>query len=256
MRGRNIARRSAPLPALLRRGGRSPVVGGGAPAYNPLTALPNLRLALDAATVTLVGSDVDVWPDQSGLAQDFSAASAGVRPLYAATGFNSGSQPYVESDGVSEWLRRTSFSFGVTPFDTYTIIEVGQSVTYVGGDYIWSGPAVFPRLRQLVGPTRLSHEARSGTPITIANSTTPRVTFSTLAAGLSTRIRINNGTESTTANLMQSFTDGGAFALFARSDTGGSAANHRIAAFYICRSVLTTQEQDAFYAYAATRWGV
>jgi hypothetical protein len=218
--------------------------------------LPNLRLALDAATVTLMGANVDVWPDQSGLAQDLSADSSGVRPLYSATGFNGGSQPYVEADGATEWLRRTSFSFGVTPFNEYTIIEVGQSVAYVGGDYIWSGPAVFPRLQQLSGPTRLSHEARSGSTVIVADGTTPRVTFSTLAAGLSTRFRINSGVESTTAHVAQSFTDGGAFALFARSDTGGSASNHRIAALYVCRAVLTTQEQDDFYAYATSRWGV
>ena len=54
MRGRNIARRSAPLPALLRRGGRSPVVGGGA-VTPPPAVLSRIALVLSTEGVSVSG---------------------------------------------------------------------------------------------------------------------------------------------------------------------------------------------------------
>lgn len=242
------------IPALLRRGGRSPVASGGAPAYNPITALPNLRLALDAAVgITLSGADVDQWADQSGVGNGFEAPS---RPVFSATGFNSGSQPYVEGDGGTEHMRRSAFSWGAATLSEFTIIEVSQNVTIVNGDYMWgyNGVSVRPWAQQLTGTNRETFDPRGTGSVIVASSTTPRVRFS-VYNNTNAIIRIGDTTSAPTATT-GTHTDGARFCLFARGDENAARASMRFAAFYVCRAALTTPEQDAFRAYAATRWGV
>jgi hypothetical protein len=255
---RSAARRFVGADLLRRPGTRWQAGGGGggAPAYNPLTALPNLRLALDAATVTLVGADVDVWPDQSGLGQDFSAASAGVRPLYAATGFNGGSQPYVEADGVSEWLRDTAFSMGGN-YSAVTVIAVRQHVSITNGRWLWSGSSSLrPLAQQLVGPNREGVDFRAGSSLNVTTGTTPECAFYWLDSTTTNR-QINNGTPDSLTHAVTTLTDsGGVWGLFARHDTGAANIHARLAAFYICRAALTAGERADFYAYASARWGV
>lgn len=243
------------FPALLRRGGRSPV--GGAPSYDPLTALPNLRLAVDAATVTLVGSDVDTWPDLSSVGQDLTVASAGVRPLWSATGFNGGSEPYVVSDGVTEWIRRPGFSWGSNPISTVSIIVVCSYVTLAAGLPIcnYGGMNTRPIMRHQTLDRMDAVMSASSAITTAVNGWSTPSTAIARWNGTQAFLRVKGVDVAPVADAGAAHPDGSTFALFS-TITGGSASNTRIAALYVCASVLTTDEITAFETYATDRWGV
>ena len=76
--------------------------GGPPPAFSP-SDIAGLVLWLDANVgITLNGSDVSAWDDQSGKSHDFAQATASAQPAYDATGFNG--KPTVTFDGISEFM--------------------------------------------------------------------------------------------------------------------------------------------------------
>jgi hypothetical protein len=86
---------------------------GGAAAWTP-ASLSGLKLWLDASvsgSITLSGSDVTQWDDQSGNGNNVVQATSARRPTYSATGFN-GSKPGITCVAAnSQFLRNTSIGF-------------------------------------------------------------------------------------------------------------------------------------------------
>ncbi len=77
--------------------------GGGAAPFTPLdlgAALVSWHRA--DAGVTLNGTTVSSWADQSGNGRTFSQATASRQPLYEAAGFNS--LPSFLFDGTTDWM--------------------------------------------------------------------------------------------------------------------------------------------------------
>ena len=84
------------------------------------TDIANLGLWLDSEVgVTLVGSDVSVWADQSGRGDNVTAEE-GTRPALTLNSING--HPTVDSDGASEFM---SLSIGLTLTD-FTAFIVGN----------------------------------------------------------------------------------------------------------------------------------
>jgi hypothetical protein len=251
-----MSRRFAGAGLLRRPGTRFTVGGGGAPGYDPLTALPNLRLAVDASVgVTLVGADVSAWADQSGVGNNLACPN---RPLFVATGFNGGSEPFLQFDGVNDYATDTTFSWGVATLDTYSVLIVAQIVTVVSGRIWWqyAGTGAAPYGQLLVSPDRSSFVSRSsGGTLTTPENLTPQAFQFICDGGVLATYRRGNTVVGPTAIASTTHSDNLAFTLGSLA-AGAAATNVRIAAAYVCRAALTTQEQDDFYAYATSRWGV
>lgn len=77
----------------------------GPASWSPADLLPWMWLRADLG-ITLNGSNVSDWADQSGNSRDIAQATAANQPLYNATGI--GSQPSVDFDGIDDLLFRTN----------------------------------------------------------------------------------------------------------------------------------------------------
>lgn len=242
------------VTATITNGAGSATADSNTVAWTPVARLPTLRLALDAASgVTLSGADIDQWADQSGVGNDFEAPS---RPLFVATGFNGGSQPYVESDGGTEYMRRSAFSWGAATVSAFTIIEISQNVTLVNGDYMWgyNGVSARPWAQQLTATNRETFDPRGTGAVIVNSGTSPRIRFS-VYDNVNAFVRIGDTTSAPIATT-GTHSDGASFCLFSRGDENVARASMRIAAFYVCREAINTAILDDMRAYAAWRWGV
>lgn len=92
--------------------------------------------------VTLNGSDVSAWADQSGNGHDYAQGTASAQPAFQAAG-GPNSQPCIEFDGVDELLVNTTLDLpapGTTPTLIWLIM---RTVTWTGGRAIVGSDASF-----------------------------------------------------------------------------------------------------------------
>lgn len=224
------------------------------------------RNLYDAGTVTLVGSDVDSWDELIG-GRDLIAASAAVRPAYSASGFNGGSQPYVEGDGASEYLERgfalNDFWSSTTPSPTigaYTAVVVWSEQSRVNNREILhvSGPSTSsgPRLRQLTAST--AQIVNAALSVASTGPTTPTTAAIEVSAdGTNQRIYYNGTIQDTdaTTSVLNTLGNSAIFAVFARAN-GTTPSNGRAAMVIALERVLTSDERADFAAYCGVRWGL
>lgn len=224
------------------------------------------RNLLDAGTVTLVGSDVDSWDELIG-GRHITAPGASNRPLYSATGFNGGSQPYVEADGALEYLSR-GFAlqdwWSANPpsptITAYTLLVVWSEVTRVNNAQIAhvSGPSTSsgPRLRQLTAST--AQIVNAALNVSSAGPTTPTTAAIEVSAdGTNQRIYYDGTIRDTdaTASVLGTGANSNIFAAFAQAN-GGSPSRGRMAMIVALERVLTADERADFAAYCGVRWGL
>lgn len=81
-----------------------------------------------ADNVTLNGGDVSAWPNggTAGAARDIAQATPALQPLYHATG-GPNSQPYVEFDGIGQYLRGTWTQ--AQPHHVFLVAMISQTDT-------------------------------------------------------------------------------------------------------------------------------
>lgn len=217
-----------------------------------------VRGLYDAVDVTLVGSDVDTWQDLSGNGNDLVAASSGVRPLYSASGFNGGSEPYVEGDGVAEWLRDTAFGWGGAP-TAVSFLAALRVVTPTSGRNImrYAGVGVRPYLAQTTSD-RIQWFAFDGTGLTSAASAiTVARTVSAISQQIGTQKLHLAGTTPPTDRTdgADSHADGNTLGVF--SAHNGSIPSHMRLGMLVVRNVATTDDERLDWeAYSAWRWGL
>jgi len=116
MRGRNIARRSAPIPALLRRGGRSPAVRGASSLTPPESSV----LLLRGSGITEVTGDVATWDSEGSTSLRWSAVTDPQRPALVTVGSLSGAQCLQ----TGSYLRSEAAFSLVKPYVVYALFRV------------------------------------------------------------------------------------------------------------------------------------
>jgi hypothetical protein len=91
----------------------------------------------EATYITLNGADVSQWSDRSGNGRHLLQATAADQPLYVASG-GPNNAPYVEFDGVSEYLRGTWVLAQPVHVFAVALPTVGGGVH---NTYLWDGGA-------------------------------------------------------------------------------------------------------------------
>lgn len=234
-----------------RRVGFRGVGGGAAAAWTP-ARLTTLRGWYRADLgVTLVGSDVDAWADQSGIGNNLVAPAAGNRPLYEAAGF--GSRPSVLFDGTLEFLRDATFSWGAS-VGAYTVAIIGESVSSTTGEYLWAYDTSI-RAEQTAA-TKFRHRGPGAVVADSASNNTVAGCWVFTWSGTQQQTYRGSASEvGPTANANAGPADGAAFSL-ASTTTGGAYCNVRIAEVIVQRARITSDELTALAAYSLARYGV
>lgn len=205
-------------------------------------------------TVTLGGSDIQTLTDKrAGGTNHLDAAGAGNRPLWVATGFNGGSQPYGEFDGAAEWLRKLAFAFGGSPA-ALTLWMVYQDITMVAGDRVVAygvSPVEVEVRQQAAGPQYVSH---FDSFVMGAVMTTARLTTFTSSG---THIRGYVGNTLTSGPVASTIVpvDNDTFAVGA-TPGGVALASIRLAEVGVCLGAISAPDLALLSAYATARYGV
>jgi hypothetical protein len=233
---------------------RSGIGGGGGPHPWTPADLTSLRGWYRADLgITLVGSDVDAWADQSGIGNDLSAASAGARPLFGATA-GPNSTPAVTFDGIGEWLRKTNFSAGGT-VGAHTFAMVVRLDTF-GASRRWASYAAAALVLNSAGTPAKVRGARSGGADS-ASTTTMDTTYRSVLYpwdGASQSVWIGGVAEDTDANAGAAIADAGTFEVAASS--GGNFGAITLAELLFMREAMSESERAGWASYVASRYGV
>jgi hypothetical protein len=236
-----------------RRGGFRGVGGTTGVPFPSLTS-QRARYRADLG-ITLAGSDVDAWADQSGVGNHLSAAAAGVRPLYQSSVAAFKGQPAVEFDGVGEYLRDAAFSMGgaAKPFTVWLVIK---ALATTSGRAIWQyGSAVPPY--SLTGANAIPELYNVG-PVNSTGATSS-LTTARLATyswdGTTQRVYVGTTQEDSDANSNAGTADGGPLSIGAGT-SAGVPSNIQVAEWGVMRAAITTTELAALKAYAFARYGV
>lgn len=244
------------IPALLRRGGRTPVVGGGeVSAWTPASLTPRAWYKYD--DVTLSGANVTAWPDQSGNALDLTGPG-GAQPTFAASGFNGGSAGYIRGSGTLQRLIRAGGIWSSTSITAYTLLLVYNQVTRTTNEIIChvSGPTAsgFPRLRQAAASTAQLVDSAGAVLSNGAN--TPTITAIEITAnGTSQSIYYGASLQDSDATVAAVVGSVNNFAIFANYD-GVAAANCDLAEVVALERELTAGERASWVAYVGTEYGL
>ncbi len=205
--------------------------------------------------LTLVGSDVDAWADQSGNGNHLPAGGAGNRPLYVATGFNGGAQPYVQGDGVAEYFLRTVFSMGAA-VGAFTVAYVCKALSGTNGRALWQYGTSVPPYVITTGGTALPNILGINNVPSTGTSVLTTARLSTYWwDGATQKIYAGATQEDSDANANAGPADGGRFSVIAGT-TGSVPINMQVAEAIVMRAALTPAELAALAAYATARYGV
>jgi hypothetical protein len=227
--------------------------GGGPPPWTP-ASLTNLRGWYRADLgVTLVGSDVDAWADQSGVGNHLEAASSGARPLFGATS-GPNSTPAITFDGSAEWLRKLSFSAGGT-VGAHTFAMVVRLDAFTASRR-WASYGGAALVLNSTGTPAKVRGARAGGADSISTTTMDTTYRSVLYTwdGSSQSVWIGSTAEDTDANAGSAIADSGSFEV--ASSVGSNFGAITLAELAFMRAAMTSGERAGWAAYVSARYGV
>lgn len=227
-------------------------MSGGAPAaWTPLDLSPS---ALYDAATPAAGA-ITAWNDMSGRAQhlDVGAATA------VATGFNGGSQPYVQFNGTTNYLQRNAFDWGAA----LTAVSIGMvyvlDVATNGATVMrYGGTGTRPNLVQATSfrPQAATFGATTQTPAVNALQA-PRVTTVRATRLASKRYNIP-GTIDPADQTDGSDTHADDATLVFGAAAGGASgwSQMKVAMIWVVNRAISDAELAEWVAYAGARWGV
>lgn len=237
---------------LLRRPNSRGRVASAAPApWTPLDLSPTALF--DAADLT--AGAITGWADASGNGNDLDAGTA----TAVATGFNGGSEPYVQFNGSSDHLRRASFTWGGSlTAVTYAMVYVLDAATNGGTVLRYGGTGARPTFLQttLFRPLFNCFSATSQTPASNALQS-PRV-----VTGRSTRLSTQKyhipGTvePADIAAGSDTHADGNYFIIGAANPGTSGWSQMKVAMCWVINRYISDAEYAEWLAYAGARWGV
>ena len=232
--------------------------------------------ANDAITVILNGSNVSAWNDKSGNARNFLQVTAGSRPLYLPTGFNS--KPTIQTDGgdslllgVSSLGRNvsglTAAIVGVYPVGA-TFLANASDLFFVGGGptrfVMTPNPSASTANRYGFGGRRLDTDGfatASSATNSITNLGNPWIRIAQRAYSDGVGHHWTNGTQDLTGAVFGTQGAGNT------SDTnsniaqifGGVAnlpANSQISEVVLTHSTMVNDDRQKLEGYLAHKWGL
>ncbi len=207
--------------------------------------------------ITLVGSDVDQWADQSGNSNHLAAPAAGNRPAYLSTG-GANSQACVQF-AASKHLRKTLFDAGGTwgSASYFVVILAENSGTRAMCDY--QSTSRFGMFVQ--NTTNFAQTFSGGSSNVFSTSTTTatsawRLWVGTCTDGGSQFIYRGTTQEDTDAEGWQAGGPNDDSTLFVGCDvSSGSTGVGRIAEIGMMRAVMSSTERSDLAAYVTYRYG-
>lgn len=247
-------RKFSSLPALLRRGGRSPVVGG---ASGPPAVLSRIALVLSTEGVSVSGGVVDAWATcaDSGVSASL-AATLTARPAYSATG-GVGSRPLITFDGINDFL--TGIVTKGSAWSDYEIGIVGQRLSFTAANEGIAGYALGGTPRFYLNDntsTTFRFTVVGGANVTGGNpSTAPAHYSGDAASGGTVNARQNGTVINTTTTTVTSRADGESWVLGSRTAAGADYAHYALQAAYI-GPLLTAGERTDLRAYLTAQTGI
>jgi hypothetical protein len=180
-----------------------------------------------------------------------------VRPTLNATGFNSGSQPYLSSAG--DYLRDTSFSWGAAAGAiTYVMIGVVTSGGVVRYFFDYTPDAGTNRFYNYSSAANVLLASGAGAGIgtsTGTSSTTTARLFWSRWTGSAQSVGSGGTQEDSDANTHAAFADNGSLTVAASFNAGTGFQGH-IAEVIVMRAALSAGELASLSSYASTRYGV
>lgn len=243
MRGGGIGRRFI----------RSPASGGSAPAAWTPASITNAAAWYRGDDVINVTGSTQTLTDKTGRGNHLDAPMAGARPLWVATGFNGGAQPYLQFNGTAHYLTKTAFDFGGSPA-AMTVASIYQDVTTVNGMRVWCygvSPIEIELRQNAAGAQYVSHFDSVTTNQVMS---TPRM-VTTTSSGTQIRAYVGGTLNAGPTASVIVPVDDAAFVVGATS-SGGGLTSIRLAEMVVVRGVITAPELAQLAAYAAARYGV
>lgn len=206
--------------------------------------------------VTLNGSVVSAWADQSGNAHDFAQLTSSQQPAYAASDATLGSLPTITGDGVDDFLEAPLArpASGTTPTWMSGIIK--QVVWSASGRVIF-GDATSQKfiINQNTSTPQLAQQATTGVNLNngLAVNTWGRIEVN-FAAGANSYLKLKANKVQTGTSEGGGGTGGSTVRLFT-STTAAAFTNIAIAELVICQGTPTAAEVSAIDAYYVSRYG-
>lgn len=84
------------------------------------------------------GDDAPLFPDETGIGHDFASAAGLLLPTYHASGFNGGSNPYIEWAGGNVPL--TTPDNPLAAYPSYTLLIIAEGLDGGDGAQMWGNP--------------------------------------------------------------------------------------------------------------------
>lgn len=212
------------------------------------------RNLYDARTVTLMGSDVEEWNELMG-GRNLVEADPARRPAYSASGFNGGSEPYVEGEGLERLMRTSGFWSATPPFPTvsaYTVLLVWSQQSHVHNRTILvtSGTT---RLVQQGGPPYYTQLQNGSSAVDGAETPTTMAIECNGDSVDSYNMQLYyNGVLQGTTEMYPPIASGPG----ASGNTFSIHSGGRSAMIVALERLLTTNERADFAAYCSVRWGL
>lgn len=243
------AGRSFSSPLSPAGGGFFPSPEGGAPAWSPLDLSPVFWVRSDLG-ITVTGSGVSTWADQSGNARDLTQITDAQRPPLVAASLN--------GHNVLRFLGGTKRLDWASPWaqpNEATVLLIGrcvtgaavqQAVSRSGG----SGPICYTSVTSLRPATYTNASSRADWGSDLTATSPYLVSFSWNVTAQWHKVRVNASAEVTDA------TAPSAAANF--SDVGASSGGMEwdIAEAIVVASELTAGQHASLMTYASSRYGV
>ncbi len=226
--------------------------------------IPNCTMHLRADRgVTLNGSTVSNWADQTANANDMAQASATSQPTYSATSFNS--KPGITWDGSNDIGTVAGLGTAISGFRIpWTVIAAEQWVSLVdnAAAFYWSGGgAGFYRMLNNTSKYRSAIRDDSGDAVTTDNPATDTSAhvLTLINTGTTESLYLDNtGRASDPVNLAGASVGTVTVTTFSLGALGVSslAANIRYAEILVCTRAISATERFLAEHQIATRQGV
>lgn len=216
-------------------------------SFSPLN-LTNLKLWVKSDVgITLNGSNVSAWADQSGNGNNLTQAVAVSQPAYVANQINGYGS--VQFDGINDSLKSNSFTLN----QPETIFIIYKNPSFLSGGYIFDGFGADTGgyFQYASSPNLYMYAGGSFYPITglIGSYFLATVIFN----GASSKHQKNNVAEETgnasTRNM-------GGLLLGAYAGGAGYNGNPHIAEVIVMSGVATTDERNNIKTYVTNRYGI